>query len=861
MTRSGLLFAWLVIALAAGLLTAESLVPGNALLPLMPDDFPAWREGRPGDVDLARHPAPNWSMSDVDHLLIPGLATTRRSLERGELPLWDPTQALGVPHLAEVHYSVLYPPAWIPLLVGTKGLGLLAWVHLMLAGAGMLLYLRSLQRSAGAALVGALAFALSAWITARLHSFPAVGAAVWLPWVLWGLELGALSGRARCYVAAGAALGLSFLAGFPQVAMLVAGVAGWMELARMLSRPKHALKTGSAALGALALALALAAPQLLPTWDYMHELSARTESDDAALASQALEPELLTHLVAPDYLASSAVTGLHPLALMHLDGAVLPALNNRPEVSMGIGVLGLLLALLAMLFGRQWSTRAWTLLVLLVFALLLYPPLLLAASRLLPILRYGDPRRLLLLSTAGLAVLAAGGVDVVARGQLRVTVVSWAAAVSLTAWSLWLLLGVPSAGTQEDLDSWALQLAHGFGLETETPADVFEGIPIPIENFSQAASSSGGSALVALVVALVCVILFRPRSEATERGWTSLVRRAPDILALVLAAELLFSAFPLLRAAHVAGAIRDPYSLKLPVPPVVAAIHAVVNEARGESLVPPRVLRHGNDPPWLRPNFPGCFGLTDIQAYAPMVPRRTQELLSSISPGTAISGSHVGGFSSAEELQSPLVDLLGVDVVLTSDAALEVAGMSQASQVGALRVLVNAEAHPHAWFATDLLVSPPTELGPGAWVDPAAGFDPILSVALEQEPPLGPVPAGSLPSPEGAAFGARVVRVAAWSPGALTLELGAGPAGALVVAEGYHHGWEALVDGQPAPVLVADHAILAVPVAEGGTARVELRYREPLLLLGGLAGAGGLLSAVMLLYWSSRRLRRAQESP
>lgn len=851
MTRSGLLFAWLVLAFAAGLLTAESLVPGTALLPLMPDDFPTWREGRAEDAELVRHPHPNWTMSDVDHLLIPGLATTRAALERGELPLWDPSQALGVPHLSEVHYSVFYPPAWIPLIVGMKGLGLVALIHLLVAGGGMLVYLRALRRSATAALTGALAFALSAWLTARLHSFPAAGAAVWLPWVLWGLERGATHGRLRSYLAAGVALALSFLAGFPQVSLLVAATAGFLELARMLVRPRTALRTGSASLAAVVLALLVASAQLLPTWEYMRGDSARAELDPATLATQTLEWPLLCHLVAPDYLASAGLTGFHPLALEHVTAAALPAAVNRAEVSMGIGVLGLLLAILAMLFGRTWSTRAWTLLVLLIFALLLSPTFLVATARLVPVLRYGDPRRLLLIATAGLSVLAAGGVDVLSRHRLRVTVVSWAVALASTAWTVMLLIRVPSAATGEDVDGWAVNLARSFGMDGARPSDVYEGVPIPIESFQHVASKSATSALIALSVSLACVILFRPRSERSERGWTSLARKAPDALALVVAVELILSAFPLLRAAPVAGAIKDPYSLELPEPPVAAALH----ELLGERVVPPRIARFGNEQPWLRPNLPGPFGLLDLQAYAPMVPRRTHELLATVAPSMAISGSHVGGFTTLEELGSPLFDILGVDAVLTADAAVQAEGFTEVASVGAIRILVNDDAHPHAWFASHAHVSPPRGRRPGTWVKFNPSFDPVNQVALEEEPPPGPIPAGIVDVPEGQAFGARVAKFQEWAPGSMTIDLGAGPAGLLVVSESYHGDWRAWVDGEPAPLMVANHAIMAVPIGEGGTARVDLRYQTSRPLYGALAGAGGLLAALLLVYWTSRRAR------
>ena len=875
MTRSGLLFAWLVIACAAGLLTAESWIPGQVLLPLLPDDLPTWREGvEPGE--LHRHPAPNYTMSDVDHLLVPGLAVTRAARDRGELPWWDPSQALGVPHVSEVHYAVFYPPAWLPQVFGLRGLGLLAWFHLLAAGGGMLLYLRALRRGRTAALTGALAFALSAWTTARLQSFPAVGAAVWLPWMLWGLERGARFGKARSYLAAALALALSLAAGFPQVSLLGVAVAGWLELARLVSRRRsvgRTLRAAAFSLGAVGLGCLLAAGQLLPTLEYMRSDSARAEQDAAVLAQDGIEWPLLAHLVAPDLYSCAALTGPHPVALGTLTQATLPAALNRAETSMGIGVLGLLLALLAVLFGRTGATRAWALLVLLCFGLLLYPPAFEAAARWLPVLRFGSPKRLLFVVTTGLAVLASGGADLVCRERLRVTAMGWVAALAATTWAVVLMLGVPSAETPGDVDAWALDLAAQHGLDLTTAEEVYAGVPLPRESFELASATSFRSTLVMLAVALLAVVLFRPRKTNTDAGWTSLVRRAPDALPLVLAAELLITAFPLLRSAPTEGVFDLPGTLAMPDPPVVQ----LVRDAVGERVVPARVGRVGDEPSWLRPNLPVLFGLLDLQAYAPMAPRRTLELLAAIAPDGTYTGSHVGGFRSGDQLASPLVDLLGVDVVLTSDANVEAPGFVQTGQAGAIRVLRNDEAYPHAWCVSELRVSPARDDRPGDWIDDP-GFDGRVTAALESPPPPGAVPADELradelradelpadepstdelpadelPAPERLPFGSRVVDVVEWHPGGMELHVGPGPGGALVVAESFHEDWQATVDGRPAAVVRADHALLAVPLAEGGSARVELRFAPTRPEQGLWFGAGGLLLAIAAVSWFDRR--------
>ncbi len=76
-----------------------------------------------------------------------------------------------------------------------------------------------------------------------------------------------------------------------------------------------------------------------------------------------------------------------------------------------------------------------------------------------------------------------------------------------------------------------------------------------------------------------------------------------------------------------------------------------------------------------------------------------------------------------------------------------------------------------------------------------------------------------------------------------------------MLSEGYDPGWRAEVDGEPAPVLVADHVLRAVPLPAGKHA-VELRYVPPGLRLGlAITGitAAGLIGALGV--EGGRRLR------
>lgn len=852
MHRNAFVIAVLVMALAAALLVGESLLPGRVLLPLLPDDFPDWSVGRAPE-DLVRHPTPNWSMSDVLHLLVPGYAVTRGALERGELPLWDPSQALGVPHIDQVHYGVFYPPAWLPVAFGFPALGWLAAFHLVAAGLGMWLYLGALGRSPHARVLGACCFLAGAWFTARLHNGSVAGAAAWLPWILAGLERGAGASRTRGYALAAVATALSWLAGFPQVTVLVLCTAGVLELGRAVTTTcvardgRRAASRFAWAMGALLLGALLAAPQLVPTVEYLFTQSSRVDQSPELLALEGLEWPLLKHLLVPDYYAAAHVNGVHPLALGALRQAVNFAALNRPEVSMAIGTPGLLLALAAMLFGRRWITRAWTGLVLVLFALLLLPQVFTVVATLLPPLRLGNPKRLLLITSFGLAVLAAGGFDLVRKGSMRVATTAWLLSLLAMAGACVLMLAVPSTAESASMDRWAVDLARQMDMPQLGAEDVYR--IVPAENFRAASDAAFGGASLAMLMALAGVLLFRPRATITPRQWTTHAARRPALVLVLVLAELILVGRPLLRAAPMDAVTSQPGRIdRLAVPALVSAVRA----ATPGSAAPVRMARVGNEPSWLRPNLPGIYGLHDVQAYAPMVPRRVAELLGAAAPEMVVSGSALGGVDDAS-LGSPVLDMLSVGIVLSHHEGTLPAGFVETERVGHVRVLRNDEALPRAWFVPGAGVTKIESDEERLAACASGDFDPRAAVFVEQDVDLPE-------SEKGPAV--RAVEVESYGPGSVRVTFGRGQPGLLVLAEGFDPRWTAHVahDGGaerwPA-VLRADHALMAVPLRDASAGVVTLAFGMGSLSWALIVGGVAWLLWLVLAAWPVR----AQEIP
>ena len=110
----------------------------------------------------------------------------RELISQGEIPLWNPLTQLGVPLLANIQTSILYPPDALFLLFQFDTA--LTWsvvLHFWLALAGMYLFLRyGLDTTAFAAWIGALCFGLGGFLLPHIGHLNQIHTAIWLPWLL-----------------------------------------------------------------------------------------------------------------------------------------------------------------------------------------------------------------------------------------------------------------------------------------------------------------------------------------------------------------------------------------------------------------------------------------------------------------------------------------------------------------------------------------------------------------------------------------------------------------------------------------------------------------------------------------------------
>jgi len=381
------------------------------------------------------------------------------ALRSGIIPLWNPYQFCGTPFVANSQSAVLYPGNLLFWLLPdvAHAFGWSAALHLTLCGWFTYLLLRRMRCSEAAALLGGVIFAYSAWQAAWLQLPTFLATSCWFP-----LLLVALQGRAPLDTTHGpdasdkadgtdhprktpATSAQSGPAGIARQVCGVAGCVAMMLLAGHLQIALYGLLAGAvfgAALVAarrvapgragawcagLALGFAIALPQVLPAVELSrmsHRVSKPTPAGYAAYTGYALPWAGLVQLAAPAFFGGDSdpdnpYWGYYRMRVAGGPEFAVP--HNPAETAIYVGTLPLILALLACARGLRRHGVDWRVAVFAAIGLL---ALLLALGTPVNALFYftipgfaqsGSPARCLVLWTLASAVLAALGLDQLAR--------------------------------------------------------------------------------------------------------------------------------------------------------------------------------------------------------------------------------------------------------------------------------------------------------------------------------------------------------------------------------------------------------------------------------------------------------------
>lgn len=213
--------------------------------------------------------------ADMLGLMLPWYQASVDAWVEGELPLWNPLEGLGRPLNANPQAASFYPNTLLLALL-SGGRLTLTWLelsvlwHLALAAVGVYLLARVLGLRRGPAWLAGAAFTGAGLFLNVLPSHSMVAAAAWVPWAIAASIKAFERGGWRWTAPAALCLALSLLAGHPQPCFYAALLIGIIAISRAIgdSSPRPLIKL--VVIGALA--LAIAAPQVMPAHAAMPEL-------------------------------------------------------------------------------------------------------------------------------------------------------------------------------------------------------------------------------------------------------------------------------------------------------------------------------------------------------------------------------------------------------------------------------------------------------------------------------------------------------------------------------------------------------------------------------------------------------------
>jgi hypothetical protein len=613
----------------------------------------------------------------------------------------------------------------------------------------------------------------------------------------------------RAATAAGLALGLQLLAGEPALSLLTLAFGGALVLAETLGAPpgtriRRLAAAAAGCLGAGALALALAAPLLLPlravfpmTYRGQHLYSERASGAAAFSASRAIEwlfprfggdPDLLggganwlRAIAMDDVVYIWCVTfGIVPLLIVGL-AALRKDFWNRRSASLAAG------GILALLFSFGFA---------LPFYRLLY------SVEALRKLRY--PIKFYLLTTLCAALLAGLATEAMERRRTgRREQAALAALLALFAAGWWM------ASPGGVLDRWAGPLAASTSGDPAKFLEVFRGFV-------------RGDALIGALATLAIALLLK-RRPTRGAGW------AVGFLALILS-----------------------FSWGLPL---------FVSAPARTLARPPALLRRIQGPGrlYVSPGLPK-FDLDAIKADAggglPRTSRVARIVVEELVPLTAApfgvrylfendpDGSY--GFfnrvaNEAANASTPsdrdrLLTLYGARWILAQDAESHPLFQARTGlEVAGRRLVLLESPRPVAELRWAGRVWRRAALSGTLELVRSDRFDPYDGVAL---------PGGRDTDPAGPAVTARLEEVQVGADRAAATIAAEGD-GNLVFARTFFNDWHARVDGRPVPIAVANARDLAVAVPKGRH-HVEIEYdRSPFRRGVGLQAAALLLAAAV----------------
>jgi len=831
-----------------------------------------------------------------------------QSIENRELPLWNPYLFAGAPFLAAGQHSALYPLSIVfYILPLTKAYGLFTVLQLWLAGLFMYIFGRSLRMGPFPALIAGIVYQLSAFFLVSVVFTMIIAAAAWLPLLLAIVEVmvrkqeekGAGPFVPIIYVVLGAvALGVHVLAGHPEILVYTLMVMALYALVRLLMlwrrvgtwRP--ALRLGLWLAFMAGLGLGLGSVQLIP----LFELVTRNFREGSVTYSDVIgwaypTRQALTFLL-PDFFGNPAHHSYWDLVTRQWVSVdrIFWGIKNYVEAGSYVGILPLILALVAVVPTKRRRSEqqpgedrrhVW------IFAALAAVSLLLIfGTPLYALLYYGlpgikqlhSPFRWVFPYTLSVAVLAGFGarrlmalrrdygVDADRTSPHPEVYRPW---VSLLTWGalgggLLLLAGLLlvffAPGTFVPLADRVLSAVEK-AKEAFTSGQMFLSVQwLNLFVFALMLTASG------IVLRFSRCPIYVPLPRALRARLSDARIPLWQLFAvLAVAIDLLLFGWGFNPAA-------DPAWLEF-TPPSIEYLKEHASKEPVASGDPWRLTTYlpPDSTKTLNPNIPWYQGLQDIRGYDSIIPAQYATYMRAIEGQGELLYNRIAPIYGLENLDSPLLDLLGVRYVMTEG---QIPNPSfQLVYEDEVSIYENSDVMPRA-FALPRVQA----ISGDATSEQLQAFDPRQTILLDESTLSAPLPVIA-----DTTWSLQPAQVVTYAPNTVFVDVEMPGAGWLLLADSYFPGWKAYrsplyreaEDGQllgPEPAVPdpkfepEDETELEIARADGnfravfleaGAHRVRFKY-TPMSVKLGLYGSFMAVVVLFLLalYWLWGRFYR-----
>ncbi len=241
-------------------------------------------------------PVKNNAMPDIITQIYPWKQITIDTWKQGQIPLWNPYAFAGTPHGGNYQTAVFSPiNILFFILPFVDAWSIMILLQPFLAGVGMYLFLRSLDRSRTASLIGAIGFMFCGFITTWMAYGTLGYAALMLPWILWSIAQNFKKNAFISRITLPLFIALSFLSGHFQISLYVC-IASVVFICFEGLQKRNSKEVLRSLLG-MCIGVGLAAPQLLLTY---HAYIASTRLD-SFIRSDVIPWQYLITLFSPDF--------------------------------------------------------------------------------------------------------------------------------------------------------------------------------------------------------------------------------------------------------------------------------------------------------------------------------------------------------------------------------------------------------------------------------------------------------------------------------------------------------------------------------------------------------------------------------